>query len=224
MGNLPRILIAILLGPIGVILLVKGVSTKAMGITLGGLWVGLIVLLVVLAIVIDTDDETAIAKGPATLPTTSIPAEPSQIPPTPMPTETCPTAEEAQYFQEFGELLVLIGIQFTEMSAVFGMAAGNPLLFLEETWQKQVSDGLGDIEISAHKLETLSSPRSTNYIHQHFLTLAAYILSATDHYRLGVETLDADSLDYANEEIALATEVIALIEEQTLDFCDKQGR
>ena len=149
------------------------------------------------------------------------PSEDGEITEEVTPTEaTCPTLEEASYFLLVGD--IVNDMAMSDFVRLTGEASENPLVsILDDNWKLEMAATLVSMQSSADRLRDLESPSpAADAIHQNNLATAQVIEEFVQLYLHGVDNLDVDSLNAANQKMerlgGLAEAVAGMME----SFCE----
>lgn len=217
-----RILLSILFFPIGLILALAGVRTRIIAWCFAGFYIWILTVVVVVAIV---------APGPETSPgdsaqtepipsSTRVPDETATTAPTITPiVRSCPTPEEALYFSTVGENASERRIYMNQISRLSLRAGGDPSLLIDDVWKLEIGVALGLLTESAKEMESLNPPDSVRFIHQDWVSAGGYHRNAAMLYAQGIDELNTNKVNAANDHLTTAAEFIASATQKVETFC-----
>ena len=132
-------------------------------------------------------------------------SEATRVPdPTAALTPTCPTADEAAYFDELGTITRGIGDRVGLIAEDLARASQNPLLLGDESWITDFTVNSVLISVQADIILELAAPASAVDMGRAARQMAERIKTTTSLYYDGVENANIDKMEAADEFLTLA--------------------
>ena len=148
-----------------------------------------------------TPPPIAAAPAPTSTPIPPIQATPTSTPrpptATPRPTPTpknCPNSEQRAYLSKTDSIRRDAGNIFQAFARQHELAAGNPLLFLDEGWVSETTLYLVGMQFYVEAIRQLSPPSSVRHIHRLNLEAVDALEDYIQGYAEAADNLDMDGM------------------------------
>ena len=134
-------------------------------------------------------------------------SEPTRVPdPTAAPAATCPTADEAAYFDALNRVTRSIGGMVELIAEDLARASQNPQLLEDDIWVMGITGNTDVVSQHADNILKLVPPVSAVDVGGAAQQMADRIKTAMNFYSEGVANTDIDTLEAADASLTLAAD------------------